>query len=611
MTAKKTIRFTEITLLIILFSLFWTGNAYMFPGAFAEADGEIQRHDPDSAKNPGPPATQEKEKKIKYWVAPMDPNYIRDKPGKSPMGMDLIPVYEDDEGTSEKGVIKIDPVTVQNFGVRTSVVSKGKMGSTIRTIGNITYDEEKVEHIHTKISGWVEKLFVNTTGEKVEKGQKLLSLYSPDLVSTQEEYLQALRYKEKVSASTFPDVVKSADTLIEASRKRLLLMDIDIGQINAIAERGEVQKTLDLHSHVTGIVVKKNVLEGMKLDPGMELYMIADISRVWVIASIYEYELPFIKVGQDAEMSLPYEPGSIYHGRITFIYPYLSSKTRTVQVRIEFENPGLKLKPDMYADVMISSKISRKTLLVPSEAVIRTGSRNVVVTSLGGGKFLPKEITTGSEGEGFVQVLSGLDEGDTVVTSGQFLIDSESNLREAINKMLEVQQQSPADESQQPSAHKPAETGMQEMKPGEEAAADKGQSGLMMKLIDSYLKIHDALVAESPSDAAAETQAMANVIEEVKSSGEEVALKDDIALIEESLKGLLSGDLGKARSSFKSMSRGLIAFVKGPAREEAVSSGIKLYYCPMEKERWLQKGPELKNPYLGKDMLICGSEEKY
>ena len=611
MTAKKIIRFRTIALLSIFFSLFVFGSTYMCSEALAEADEAIHRHDTDSAKNPEPSPHQEKKKKIKYWVAPMDPNYVRDKPGKSPMGMDLIPVYEDDEGTSEKGVIKIDPVTVQNIGVRTATVSRGSVGSTIRTIGNITYDEEKVEHIHTKISGWVEELFVNTTGEKVNKGQKLLSLYSPDLVATQEEYLQALKYKEKVSASTFPDVVRSADTLIEAARKRLMLMDIDIGQINAIAERGEVQKTLKLLSPVTGIVIKKNVLEGMKLDLGMELYTIADLSRVWVIASIYEYELPFIKLGQEAEMSLPYEPGAIYHGRITFIYPYLSSKTRTVQVRMEFENPGGKLKPDMYADVVISSEISGKILLVPSEAVIRTGSRNIVVTSLGGGKFLPKEITAGSEGEGFIQVLSGLDEGDTVVTSGQFLIDSESNLREAMNKMLEAQQQAPADKSNQPAVRKPVHTGMQEMKPGKGAAADKGERSLIMKLLDSYLKIHDALVAESPSDAAEETNVMAGGLKEIKSSGAEGVLNEDIALIEESLKGLSSGELEKARHSFKSLSKAVITFVKGPAREDAISSGIKIYYCPMEKERWLQKGRELKNPYLGKDMLICGSEEKY
>jgi RND family efflux transporter MFP subunit len=219
-----------------------------------------------------------------------------------------------------------------------------------------------------------------------------------------------------------------------------------------------------LHSPTSGIVVEKHVLDGMKVNPGMQLYTIADISRVWVMASVYEYELPFLKVGQEAEITLPYEPGAKYKGHITFIYPYLSAKTRTVQVRMEFENSDLKLKPDMYADVVIKTKAIDDAVLVPSEAVIRTGSRNVVITALGRGKFLPKEVTIGPEGEGFVQIVSGLNEEETVVTSGQFLIDSESNLREAINKMLEAKKAASTvkeETSQHPAEHKAGEMKME------------------------------------------------------------------------------------------------------------------------------------------------------
>jgi multidrug efflux pump subunit AcrA (membrane-fusion protein) len=332
-------------------------------------------------------------------------------------------------------------------------------------VGRVTYDEERLEHVHTKISGWVEKLFVETTGEEVKKGQELLLIYSPELVATQEEYLQALRYRERVAGSKFKDIIGGSDTLIEATRKRLLLMDIDPEQIRLLEERGEVQKTMILRSPASGIIIKKHVFEGMKVDPKMELYTIADLSRVWVIASVYEYELPFIKIGQETEITLPYEPGVRYKGHITFIYPYLSPKTRTAQVRIEIENPGLKLKPDMYADVEIKSKIIEDAILVPSEAVIRTGTRNIVITSLGNGKFLPKEVVLGAESGEFVQVISGIREGETVVTSGQFLIDSESNLREAINKMLEAKKSkaAPSRDMPHPKEHEHKDMEMQKM----------------------------------------------------------------------------------------------------------------------------------------------------
>ncbi len=381
----------------------------------------------------------EKKKKIKYWVAPMDPNYIRHEPGKSPMGMDLVPVYEDEAERSSEGGIVIDPVTVQNTGIRTAIVTRGHLHTTIRAVGRITYDEKRVEHIHTKISGWVEKLYIDTTGEKVRKGDALLSLYSPELVATQEEFLQAMKYRERTASSGFAEISQGGASLVEAARKRLMFMDIETVQIRDLEESRTVQKNMKIYSLKNGIVINKNVIEGMKVDPSMELYTIADLSKVWMIASIYEYELPFIKTGMEAEMTLSYDPGIRHKGKVTFIYPYLSDKTRTVQVRMEFDNQDMKLKPDMYADVVIKARTAAPAHLVPSEAVIRTGTRNVVITSPEKGRFLPREVTTGLEGEGLIQILKGLEEGETIVTSGQFLIDSESNLREAVNKMLEIQ----------------------------------------------------------------------------------------------------------------------------------------------------------------------------
>ena len=553
------------------------------------------------------------ERKIKYWVAPMDPTYIRKNPGKSPMGMDLVPVYEDGSDDSDTGAVRIDPVTVQSMGVRTARVSRGPIKTSIRTIGRISYDEERVEHIHTKISGWVEELFVKTSGEKIVRNQPIISIYSPELVASEEEYLQALSYKEKVSGSSLVDVVSGAETLIESSRRRLLLMDLSTEQIKALEERGEVQREMVLRSQTTGIVIKNNVFEGMKVNPGMELFTIADLSRVWAIASVYEYELPFLKVGQETVMSLPYEPGTTYRGKVTFIYPYLSPKTRTVQVRMEFDNADLKLKPDMYADVIITTKTEEDVLKVPSEAILRTGYRNIVITSLPGNKFLPKEVKLGPEGEDMTQIISGLEEGETIVTSGQFLIDSESNLKEAINKMLEAQAAETSEEVETGEVNR--EEREEAMAPAAEAEhnhAEPVQENRVMVsgLIESYLKVHAALVSESVDKVTAESSAMSDELEKIRASEKTGKINDITGLMEDSLAGLLSGDLQTARDAFKGFSRGMRDLVRIAGLEDAVSSGIKLYFCPMAKEWWMQRGTELKNPYLGKDMLICGTEEK-
>jgi RND family efflux transporter MFP subunit len=577
-------------------------------------------------KKAGPPAGRgvqkeatagkaEKKRKIKYWVAPMDPTYIRDKPGKSPMGMDLVPVYED-EGPSAEGVVSIDPVTVQNIGVRTTKVIRGPLIAEVRTVGHVTYDEEMVQHVHTKVQGWVEELFVNTTGQEVRKGEKLLTIYSPDLVATQEEYLQALRYAKQTDKSKFKDIASGGEALIDATRTRLLLMDIQPAQIRALEKRGQVQKTTVLHSPATGVVIDKKVLAGMEVNPGMDLYTIADLSRVWILASIYEYELPFVKNGQEAEITLPYEPGVVYKGRVSFIYPYLSAATRTIQVRIEFTNPRLLLKPDMYVNVTIKSKVAGDVLQIPSDAVIRTGTRNIVITALGEGKFLPKEVTLGPQGEGMVEIRSGLVEGETVVTSGQFLIDSESNLKQAVTRMEEV----PA--SAVP-ASAPAKAGAPAAKPaaaagktGEtplplEVHPDTEQKRLISAITDTYLKIHDALITDAVEGVTSNAKTLSDLVYRLQLSDPQGQLDQLTAPMAKSMDGLLSGDLKKARDAFASMSEALAAYIKGPGREEAHAAGIRIFHCPMRKAPWLQKGAAVQNPYLGKDMILCGNEITY
>ncbi len=376
------------------------------------------------------------ERKIKYWQAPMNPIEIYDNPGKSAMGMDLIPVYENQ--TSSGIAVQIDPVTVQNMGVRTANVEKTDFSRSIRTIGKIDYNEENIFIVSSKISGWIEKLDVDYTGKPVRKGQPLLEIYSPDLVTTQQEYLLALKNKKLIGETQFASIREGAESLLNATRQRLLYWDIPESAVKELEESGQVKKTLRLESPANGVVVHKNVIEGLYIKEGMSLYQIADLSTIWVYVSIYDNEVPWARVGQIATMELSYTPGKVLEGRVAYIYPYLDEKARDVKVRLEFPNPGLQLKPGMYANVWIKTPAITDAIVVPSEAVIRSGQRNLVFVTRGEGRFEPREVRIGEESDdGKIRIVSGLLENEEVVISAQFLIDSESRLQEAIQKMLQ------------------------------------------------------------------------------------------------------------------------------------------------------------------------------
>jgi membrane fusion protein, copper/silver efflux system len=421
-------------------------------------ENEVASQEDTSAKS-----SNRKMGKILYWRAPMDPTYISDKPGKSPMGMDLVPVYEGEQDTGGPTVV-IDPVTTQNMGVQTTPVRKVDLSRVIRTVGYLDYNEEKLQRINIKFSGWVEKLYVDQTGQEVRKGQPMLSIYSPELVATQEEYLLALKNAKNLEGSTFSDVSRGSASLLESARRRLLYWDISENQLRQLEQSGVVSKTMMLHAPAGGVVIDKMVEGGMRVQPGMDLYKIADLSTIWVYGQIYQYEVPWVKVGQPVEVSLSYIPGRTFKGKVDFIYPYLDQKSRDVNVRFVLPNPGLELKPKMYADVRLESNIGKEVTAIPTDAVIRTGKRNVVFVDRGNGKFEPRDVLLGPEGQNsLVQVLAGLQPGENIVTSAQFMIDSESRLKEAIQKMLE--------------ARNPAQTqGMEGMK----METDR-QSGLIMK----------------------------------------------------------------------------------------------------------------------------------
>ncbi|MFZ1984086.1 MAG: efflux RND transporter periplasmic adaptor subunit [Desulfatitalea sp.] len=376
------------------------------------------------------------ERKVKYWKSSMEPGYVRDTPGKDTMGMDLVPVYEGE--ATEAGGITIDPVTIQNMGVRTAQVTRRDLRRTIRAVGLVAYEDQGRFSVNSKIEGWIERLYINQSGQFVKKGQALMEIYSPELVAAQQEYLLALNANKRLAGSTLASAADGALRLLEAARTRLSYWDINEAQIRELEQTGQVRKRMTLYSPFSGVVTMKQANEGMRIMGGEELLQISDISKVWINADIFEYELPWVQPGRPAQVEIPFAPGKPLAGKIAYIYPYVQNETRTVKARIELANPGFALKPDMYANVLIEGRPAVGALAIPGDAVLNSGKGQTVFVAGGEGRFEPRVVRTGlSDEQGFVQILSGLSEGENVVTSAQFMLDSESNLREAIQKMME------------------------------------------------------------------------------------------------------------------------------------------------------------------------------
>jgi RND family efflux transporter MFP subunit len=378
------------------------------------------------------------ERKVLYYRDPMNPARTSPSPRKDEMGMDYVPVYEGGEGAggaARPGGVYVDPRMAQNSGVRVEEVRVRPMSKVIRTVGHVTYDERRLHDLNAKIMGWIDKLYVDYAGKPVRRGDPLMAIYSPALFSTQQEYLLALHQRNALAPDS--PIRAEADALVDAARQRLLYFDIPESEIGKLERRGAPTKTLTVYSPADGYVVEKSIVQGTQVTPGMPLFKIADLSNVWVLADVYEYEVPWIAAGQRATVELAYAPGTTIEGRITYVYPYLASETRTVKVRVEVRNPGgrIQLKPDMYATVAIRSPIVRETVAVPEQAVIRTGDRSVGIVALGGGWFEPRDLKLGVTADGYVEVLAGVAAGEQLVTSSQFLIDSESNLRSAVAGM--------------------------------------------------------------------------------------------------------------------------------------------------------------------------------
>jgi membrane fusion protein, copper/silver efflux system len=374
---------------------------------------------------------------VLYYVDPMNPNNRSDKPGKALDGMDLVPIYSDEAATEhtvgEPGYasVKISRDRQQMMGVTIEEAKLMNLEDSIRTVGRVVPDETRLHHVHTKFEGFIEDLFVDYVGKFVRSGQALFSIYSPELVATQKEYLLALRAQDQFRPVGSSTGLAGID-LVSSARQRLAQWDVSADQIAQIEKTGQPIKALNMYSPVTGFVTGKTATHGMRAMPGDSLYDIIDLSTVWVVADVYEINLPFVRMGQAAEMRLTYQPGKIWRGRVTYIPPIVEEKTRTVKVRLEFANPGGTLKPEMYTDVEFKGSLGR-VLAVPESAVLSTGERTLVFVTDGEGTFEPREVTTGMKVRNYYEIKSGLSAGERVATGANFLIDSESKLKAAIS----------------------------------------------------------------------------------------------------------------------------------------------------------------------------------
>ena len=403
----------------------------------SQPEGDMADGMPMSGEAGARPGIAGDEREVLYWRAPMDPNYTSDRPGKSPMGMDLVPVYADE--ALADGAVRVSRSFLQNFAVRTVEAHRGTLPVSIRTVGILAHNEERVVSVQTKYEGWIEQARVNNVGETVDRGDVLFEIYSPQLVTTQREFLAAMDYVRRLQdTGAYPGAVERAQSLLEAARERLLYWDMTEEQIDALAESQSVARTVRVFSPATGFIVDKmgDSMEGMKLSPGMTVLKIADHSTLWAETDFYEDDLRHVREGQAVVIEADAFPGRQWSGRVLFFRPAVNAETRTLTAFVEVANPDLLLRPMMYVNVMAEASGAADAVMVPSEAILHSGTRTVVIVARAGGVFEPREVMLGMESGGMQEVAAGLAPGESVVVSSQFLIDSDANLRSAISQLV-------------------------------------------------------------------------------------------------------------------------------------------------------------------------------
>lgn len=580
-----------LAVLIVGGLMLWVGTqwGHQLAGGIGRMYAAVFRGEKPAAATKGP---------VQYYTCGMHPWVILPKPGDCPIcGMKLVPL----DAAKFSGEVTINPVVAQDIGVRVSPVTRGPVVRTIRTVGTINYNETAVRDVNIKLAGWIEKLHVNYLGKEVKQGEPLFELYSPELYSAQQEYLLAYRSAGKSAAAAS----QIAEDVLQSARTRLEYFDISPEQIQALEQQGQGAKTMTIYSPYTGVVIAKKAFDGMRVEPGTQLYRIADLSKVWVMATLYEYQLPYVQVGQEAVMTLSYIPGQTFGGQVIYIYPTLDEKTRQVQVRLEFPNPHGLLKPGMFVEVQLQSTLADDRTLAPRSAIIDTGERKVAFVSLGDGRFEPRKVQTGAQtGDGMVEVLDGLKPGEQIVTSGQFLIDSEANVREALAKMikgnLSVDQKAPA---------APAKHGDLAVLP---EAADK----FLASILTNYVTVQGTLANDSTDGIGKAAGAISQQVDGLL----KITIPDDphfwhkheeIANVRgKALELAQAQAVDQARLAFADLGVALGKFVLAVGVPSAYGKPLEQLHCPMFREGqggsiWLQPTGEVRNPFFGSMMLGC------
>lgn len=541
-----------------------------------------------------------------YYTCGMHPWVIQPKPGDCPIcGMKLVPL----DPAKFSGEVTIDPVVSQNIGVRVEKVSAGSESGTLRTVGTVTYDETRLGDVNLKVSGWIEKLYVDYLGAPVKRGQPLFDLYSPELYAAEGEYLLAFKASQRASG----DATRAGlvGELLEPARTKLSLFDIGPKQIAALEARGQPFKNLTISSPQSGVVIEKNAVEGMKMSPGMTAFRIADLSRVWVMATLYEYQTRQVQVGQKASMTLSYLPGQSLEGEVVYVYPFLDERTRQIKVRLEFPNPDLKLKPGMYTTVSFQGLRAESRPLVSRSAVIDTGERQVAFVARGEGRFEPREVHMGAETEGGkVEILDGLKPGELVVVSGQFLIDSEARMREALAKMIKG---TTAVEATTPAAPPPERAAV--------SLPDAANAALESAL-RAYLVVQAALAADTTRDLGVAARKLADAVDAL------VAMPPaerphfwhqhgEASAVKESAQTLASAaTLADARKAFVSLSGAFSDLLHLTGVPKSYAGQLEDAHCPMypagssQGAVWIQPEGALKNPYFGSAMPDCSDWQR-
>jgi Cu(I)/Ag(I) efflux system membrane fusion protein/cobalt-zinc-cadmium efflux system membrane fusion protein len=549
------------------------------------------------------------ERKVKYWWDPMmNPPYISDKPGTSPMGMELVPVYEDE--ISGGLAVTIDPVIVQNMGVRTTPAVLGSIQQQIRLAGYLEEPEPLHRDINLRVNGWIEKLHANIDGMPITKGQPLFELYSPEIQVAIGELIAARKSRD---AATDEQARRMSELLYQSSARKLELWGLQPQQVQDLGKLDKAPETVTFIAPIGGHLTEKKVYEGAGVMAGTMVMRLADRNRMWVDAQVFEQQLPLVKLGSKARATIVSEPGKVFEGEVIFIHPHLDPMTRTARVRIQIPNEDYSLRQGMYATVDILADPTPPGLIVPREAVIDTGTRQLTFVALGGGQFEPREVKLGLSGrDGLVQVLSGLAPNEQVVTSGQFLLDSESRLKEAIQKHLSAnlasRQPPPPD-----AAHAHAQSQTPATAPGGGAAAAALEVPHVDEMVVAYLEIAQALGAVQKSDDPIGVDRLVTTAAKSAehATGEAKTLVEPVLKAAEAMKGKSITDQRKA---FVTLSNAMIALIDRSPPSPKVAEQLYVMHCPMAFDDtgadWIQTAEKVANPYYATQMKACGEVKR-